>query len=419
MPTGIEGGIGIPHARSAHVTVPTLGFGRSPAGVDFGAADGPATLIFLIAAPAGGGSRTHDHPRLAGPAARARLLPAGAARRRRPAGRRRPRQQGGAGTMKIVAVTSCPTGIAHTYMAAEALEQAAKAAGHDILVETQGAAGATPLEPEQIAAADAVIFAADVPVRNRERFAGKPLVETSVKRAINDAPDPGHRGGAGRGERAGADAGIHVGRHRRRQGRRRTRRTPGRSRPAPPPRSSHGAGLGTRLRQWLMTGVSLHDPVRRGRRHPDRAGVHDRWRRGRHQGQRRHLRGRHLPRRRQEQRRHPRGQPRPDEGARPRRAGPASCSSSDRSRSRCWSPSWPASSPTRWSTGSAWCPASSRGLLAVGHRRRLPRRPGRRPARRRRGHAHHRRSRCPGRWRGDHAGRGHPAGVHRSSSASS
>ena len=56
MPTGIEGGIGIPHARSAHVTEPTLGFGRSPAGVDFGAADGPATLIFLIAAPAGGGS---------------------------------------------------------------------------------------------------------------------------------------------------------------------------------------------------------------------------------------------------------------------------------------------------------------------------------------------------------------------------
>lgn len=56
MATGIEGGIGIPHARSAHVTVPTLGFGRSSDGIDFGAADGPATLIFLIAAPAGGGS---------------------------------------------------------------------------------------------------------------------------------------------------------------------------------------------------------------------------------------------------------------------------------------------------------------------------------------------------------------------------
>lgn len=54
MPTGIEGGIGIPHARSPHVAVPTLAFGRSAAGVDFGAADGPADLIFLIAAPTGG-----------------------------------------------------------------------------------------------------------------------------------------------------------------------------------------------------------------------------------------------------------------------------------------------------------------------------------------------------------------------------
>ncbi|WP_199430107.1 PTS sugar transporter subunit IIA [Qaidamihabitans albus] len=55
MPTGLEGGIGIPHARSAHVTEPTLAFGRSESGVDFGAADGPAHLIFLIAAPEGGG----------------------------------------------------------------------------------------------------------------------------------------------------------------------------------------------------------------------------------------------------------------------------------------------------------------------------------------------------------------------------
>jgi PTS system fructose-specific IIA component len=56
MPTGLEGGIGIPHARSEHVTAPTLGFGRSSSGIDWGAADGPARLIFLIAAPAGGGA---------------------------------------------------------------------------------------------------------------------------------------------------------------------------------------------------------------------------------------------------------------------------------------------------------------------------------------------------------------------------
>jgi fructose-specific phosphotransferase system IIA component len=58
MATGLPGGIGIPHARSKYVTVPTLGFARVPQGVDFGAEDGPANLIFLIAAPDGGGS---DH----------------------------------------------------------------------------------------------------------------------------------------------------------------------------------------------------------------------------------------------------------------------------------------------------------------------------------------------------------------------
>ncbi len=58
MATGLEGGIGIPHCRSAAVTAPTLAFGRSAAGVDFGAPDGPAKLIFLIAAPEGGGA---DH----------------------------------------------------------------------------------------------------------------------------------------------------------------------------------------------------------------------------------------------------------------------------------------------------------------------------------------------------------------------
>jgi fructose-specific phosphotransferase system IIA component len=58
MPTGLPGGIGIPHARSAHVTEPSLVFGRSLEGIDWGAEDGPATLIFLIAAPEGGGD---DH----------------------------------------------------------------------------------------------------------------------------------------------------------------------------------------------------------------------------------------------------------------------------------------------------------------------------------------------------------------------
>jgi fructose PTS system EIIA component len=58
MATGMPGGVGLPHARSEHVTVPSLAVGRVPAGVDFGAPDGPAALIFLIAAPVGGDS---DH----------------------------------------------------------------------------------------------------------------------------------------------------------------------------------------------------------------------------------------------------------------------------------------------------------------------------------------------------------------------
>jgi PTS system fructose-specific IIC component len=73
-------------------------------------------------------------------------------------------------------------------MAAESLEQSARAAGHDIVVETQGAIAWEPLSPETIAAADAVIIAADVQIRDRERFTGKPVVTVGVRRAITDAP---------------------------------------------------------------------------------------------------------------------------------------------------------------------------------------------------------------------------------------
>ena len=89
--------------------------------------------------------------------------------------------------MRIVAITACPTGIAHTYMAAESLEVAAKAAGHEIVVETQGSAGSTPLSAEELQNADVAIFAADIGVKGRERFAHLPIVEGPVKRGINDA----------------------------------------------------------------------------------------------------------------------------------------------------------------------------------------------------------------------------------------
>ena len=86
---------------------------------------------------------------------------------------------------RLVGITSCPTGIAHTFMAAEALQKGAKALGHSIKVETQGSVGAkNQLTPEDIAAADAVVIAADTKV-DVSRFAGKPLHMTSTKEAMH------------------------------------------------------------------------------------------------------------------------------------------------------------------------------------------------------------------------------------------
>ncbi|KAA5601163.1 PTS fructose transporter subunit IIC [Blastochloris sulfoviridis] len=90
------------------------------------------------------------------------------------------------GPRKIVAITSCPTGIAHTFMAAEGIEQGAKALGHAVRVETQGSVGAqNALTSEEIAAANVVIIAADTNV-DLARFAGKPVYSTNTKAAIGD-----------------------------------------------------------------------------------------------------------------------------------------------------------------------------------------------------------------------------------------
>jgi len=87
--------------------------------------------------------------------------------------------------MKIVAVTSCPTGIAHTYMAAAQLEKTAKKLGHTIKVETQGSMGIeNELSESDIKGAGAAIFAAELPVRNKERFDGLKIIEVSVQDAI-------------------------------------------------------------------------------------------------------------------------------------------------------------------------------------------------------------------------------------------
>ncbi|MEI6287428.1 MAG: fructose PTS transporter subunit IIB [Bacillota bacterium] len=89
--------------------------------------------------------------------------------------------------MKVIAITACATGVAHTYMAAAALKKAAKALGHEIKVETQGAMGIEDeLSAKDIAAADAVIFAVDTMVSKRERFADKKSIEVLVGAAIKD-----------------------------------------------------------------------------------------------------------------------------------------------------------------------------------------------------------------------------------------
>lgn len=208
--TGLPGGIAIPHCRSAAVREPSIGFARLAPPVDFGAADGPADLVFLIAAPEGGGA---EHMKLLTSLARALVRPdfvqslreapsaeavvalvdgvvhpapvaapvagAGAAAAAAPARSK---------AKSVIAITACPTGIAHTYMAADALKMAAERAGVALTVETQGSSGSTPLSAATIAGADAVIFATDVGVKDRQRFAGKPVIASGVKRAINE-PD--------------------------------------------------------------------------------------------------------------------------------------------------------------------------------------------------------------------------------------
>src|SRR5712691_3024204 len=87
---------------------------------------------------------------------------------------------------RLVAVTACPTGIAHTLMAAEALKRAAAALGHEINVETQGSVGTRDtLSAQQIAAADVVLLATDIRVE-RSRFAGKPIHEVRTSDAIRN-----------------------------------------------------------------------------------------------------------------------------------------------------------------------------------------------------------------------------------------
>lgn len=258
--TGLPGGIAIPHCRSPYVDAPTIGFARLSPAVDFGAPDGPADLVFLIAAPESGGS---DHLKLLSSLARALVrkdfveqlraaptagelvalvdgvvnpAPAAPAPAAVPTAPSAP-----AGKKSIVAITACPTGIAHTYMAADALKLAAERADVDLVVETQGSSGSTPLPAATIAAADAVIFATDVGVKDRGRFAGKPVIASGVKRAINE-PD------AMISEAVAASSNPKAA------------RVEGSGPADEATEGSSNVGWGTRTRQILLTGVSYMIP---------------------------------------------------------------------------------------------------------------------------------------------------------------
>ncbi|KRM09059.1 PTS fructose-like transporter subunit IIB [Paucilactobacillus suebicus] len=90
--------------------------------------------------------------------------------------------------MKIVGVTSCPSGVAHTYMAAEALQKAGKDKGIEVHIETQGASGADDtLTKDQISAADFVVLTNDTSIRGTDRFKGKKVVQMSATKIIEKA----------------------------------------------------------------------------------------------------------------------------------------------------------------------------------------------------------------------------------------
>ena len=87
--------------------------------------------------------------------------------------------------MNIVCVTSCYSGIVHTHIAAEAFRRSGETLGHEIVVETQGPTGSGPIEQDLIDSADGVIFAVDLAITGRDRFAGKPYLHVDAVTAIN------------------------------------------------------------------------------------------------------------------------------------------------------------------------------------------------------------------------------------------
>lgn len=196
--TGVGDGIAIPHAKTSAVKKAAVAFGRSKNGIDYDALDGkPSRLFFMIAAPEGA-DNTHLEAlarlssMLMDPSFRTRIESASneeeiirliaekegekEAENTSVSPSKRP---------KVIAVTACPTGIAHTYMAADALKAKAAEMGVDIKVETNGSSGVkNELTKQDIEEAVAVIVAADKQVE-MERFKGKHVIQVPVAQAIH------------------------------------------------------------------------------------------------------------------------------------------------------------------------------------------------------------------------------------------
>ena len=197
--TGIGEGIAIPHCKSAAVNQAGLAAMVAPKGVEFDSLDGePANLFFLIAAPDTADNvhldvLSHLSVLLMDPDFTGKLREAETVEEFKKViemAENEPEEEKeqtevDANVPYVLAVTGCPTGIAHTYMAAEALERKAEELGYQIKVETRGSSGAkNVLTSEEIAKADGIIVAADTKVP-MERFDGKPVIITKVADGIN------------------------------------------------------------------------------------------------------------------------------------------------------------------------------------------------------------------------------------------
>ncbi|WP_419239776.1 PTS fructose transporter subunit IIABC [Photobacterium leiognathi] len=193
--TGFEEGIAIPHAKSAAVAQPAVAIGVSRAGIEYGAEDGkPSQLFFMIASPDNGDN--HHIEVLA--ELSSKLIEDGfveqflAAKTEKEALALLLEEKEQVVTQAqtkglIIGVTGCPAGVAHTYLAAEALEKAGAELGYEVKVETNGSIGVkNSPTAEEIARAEAIVVSCDKQV-DMARFAGKKLIKTGVKAPIKDA----------------------------------------------------------------------------------------------------------------------------------------------------------------------------------------------------------------------------------------